>query len=457
MSTASAARNQYLEDNFAPVDQELTVTDLAVTGTIPKELNGRYMRNGPNPIGAVDPETYHWFTGTGMVHGVQLGGGRAGWYRNRWVRARRPSAELGEPDVPGPQNGDGGAYDFGPNTNVGGFAGRTWAFVEAGAFPVELDHELDTVCRNDFFGTLPGAFSAHPKFDPATGELHAMCYDWSKWLDHVQYVVVGPDGRVSKTVDIPLPGMTMLHDTALTPTMVAVFDLPVLVDLDLAFAGRFPFRWSDGYQARVGLLPRDADDARAITWFEIDPCYTYHPLNAFDLDENTVVIDTVVHSRMFLHDILGPSEADGRLTRWTFRLDTGAFTSEVISEQLMEFPRHNPSVGTKRHRFGFGVETVNNVFDLAGLVKIDCDTGSTLVRSLGDGQQASEAVFVAKEGATDEDDGWLLSLSYDPARDASDLVIIDAADFLGPEVGRVHLPQRVPFGFHGNFVTDPRG
>jgi carotenoid cleavage dioxygenase len=66
-------------------------------------------------------------------------------------------------------------------------------------------------------------------------------------------------------------------------------------------------------------------------------------------------------------------------------------------------------------------------------------------------------VFVAKEGATDEDDGWLLSLSYDPARDASDLVIIDAADFLGPEVGRVHLPQRVPFGFHGNFVTDPRG
>jgi carotenoid cleavage dioxygenase len=97
------------------------------------------------------------------------------------------------------------------------------------------------------------------------------------------------------------------------------------------------------------------------------------------------------------------------------------------------------------------------VFDLAGLVKIDCDSGSTLVRSLGDGQQASEAVFVAKEGATDEDDGWLLSLSYDPARDASDLVIIDAADFLGPEVGRVHLPQRVPFGFHGNFVTDAKG
>ena len=89
MSTESTARNQYLEGNFAPVDQELTVTDLAVTGTIPKDLNGRYMRNGPNPISAVDPETYHWFTGTGMVHGVQLGGGRAGWYRNRWVQIGR--------------------------------------------------------------------------------------------------------------------------------------------------------------------------------------------------------------------------------------------------------------------------------------------------------------------------------------------------------------------------------
>ena len=87
--------------------------------------------------------------------------------------AARLSERRGEPDIPG-RNWNG--IDGGPNTNVGGFAGTTWAMVEAGACPVELTYELETVGRNDFFGTLPGAFTAHPKVDPATGEMHAMVY-----------------------------------------------------------------------------------------------------------------------------------------------------------------------------------------------------------------------------------------------------------------------------------------
>lgn len=109
--------NRYLQDNFAPVREEHTATDLAVTGTIPDHLDGRYLRIGPNPVADPGPG-YHWFLGEGMVHGVRLEGGHARWYRNRQVHAQ------GE--------------DSAPNTNVLEHAGRTLALVEAGSPPYEL-------------------------------------------------------------------------------------------------------------------------------------------------------------------------------------------------------------------------------------------------------------------------------------------------------------------------------
>ncbi|MFZ9384892.1 MAG: carotenoid oxygenase family protein, partial [Ilumatobacteraceae bacterium] len=137
MTTTSDApsQNRYLVGNYAPVTEEVTATDLAVIGELPKELNGRYLRNGPNPIAPVDPATHHWFIGDGMVHGIRLREGRAEWYRNRYVGSSNVSQVRGCPDIPGRNwnNSPGG-----PNTNVGTFAGTTWAMVEAGGVPVEL-------------------------------------------------------------------------------------------------------------------------------------------------------------------------------------------------------------------------------------------------------------------------------------------------------------------------------
>lgn len=83
MSTDKTPPPPHLAGNFAPVPDEITVTELAVTGAIPPELTGWYLRNGPNPHEATSA---HWFTGDGMVHGVRLDAGKATSYRNRWVR-----------------------------------------------------------------------------------------------------------------------------------------------------------------------------------------------------------------------------------------------------------------------------------------------------------------------------------------------------------------------------------
>jgi len=174
--------NRYLEGNYAPVSVEVTETALPVTGSLPDWLDGRYLRNGPNPMSA-DPATYHWFTGDGMVHGLRVRGGQAEWYRNRWVRNETVAAALGEKWPGGPVHG---GFDFAANTNVIGHAGRTFAIVEAGSRPYELTDELDTIGVCDFDGTLPGGYTAHPKRDPRTGELHAVSYFFG-WGNQVQY------------------------------------------------------------------------------------------------------------------------------------------------------------------------------------------------------------------------------------------------------------------------------
>ena len=154
----------FLTGLHAPMTEEMTIEDLAVTGSIPPALDGRYLRIGPNPITA-DPRTYQWFLGDGMVHGLRIERGRARWYRNRWVRSTQVTTALDEPRTPGPRHGD---FDT-VNTNVMGFAGKIRAMVEAGSTPVLLGDKLETLAYDDFGGTLHGSFSAHPHLDPLTG------------------------------------------------------------------------------------------------------------------------------------------------------------------------------------------------------------------------------------------------------------------------------------------------
>lgn len=445
--------NPYLEGNFAPVHAESTVTTLAVTGSLPRDLNGRLLRIGPNPVGAVDPATYHWFTGTGMVHGVRLADGRAEWYRNRYVRSDRVTEAMGWPPVPGPRHGAG---DGTANTNVIAHAGRTLAIVEAGAFPVALTDELDTVARTDFDGTLSGPFTAHPKRDPESGELHAVVYSWA-W-DWIRYLVVGTDGRVRRSVDVPVPGKPMVHDCAITPTRVVLLDLPCHFDLDAVASGSpFPYRWTDAYAGRVGLLPRDggADD---VMWCEVDdPGYVFHPLNAFDDAGGTVVVDVVRHPAMFRTDLLGPNEGPTRLERWRCDPASGTVRAEVVSEVSQEFPRHDERLVGRRHRFGYGAEfrpDPGGGVRFGALLKTDVDNGETLVHDVGPGRAAMEPVFVPRAGDGAEDDGWVLAYVHDGGRGACDVVVLDATDFAAPPVATVHLPVRVPFGFHGNWIPD---
>lgn len=443
MSTTGTSK--WLEGLYAPLPAEVTATELEVIGQLPLELQGRYLRNGPNPVGPVDPATHHWFLGHGMVHGVRLGDGRADWYRARSVGDTTPRADDGPP----PPDSVGS-----PNTNVIGLGSRTLAIVEAGGRPVELSYELETLAACDFDGTLPNGYTAHPKADPATGDLHAIAYYWA--LPHLQYLVAGADGRVKQVEAIEVPDGPMVHDCSITERWMVVYDLPVTFDLEQAMAGvRFPYRWNDAHQARVGLLPLHGR-AEEVRWFEVAPCYVFHPLNAHD-DGDQVVLDVVRHPRMFDTSPLGPDDGAPVLWRWTLDTVSGAVKEEQLSDQAMEFPRVDERLVGRPHRWGYGVEMQRDGDENGwggNLVRVDGKSGSTEVIDLGPGRTSGEWVMVPRHEASAEDDGWLMALVHDAASDRSELVVLPAADpGAGPEA-RVLLPTRVPVGFHGNWVPD---
>jgi len=445
--------NRYLTGNFAPVPDETTVFDLEVTGSIPDALAGRYIRTGPNPL-AADAASYHWFSGDGMLHGVDLRGGGARWYRNRYVRSPEVAAHFGEPDVP---RDAGGWYQGSGNTNVFHHAGKIWAITE-GSLPYEITPDLDTVRTCNFGGELPGGFNAHPKFDPQTNELHVVSYGFE--APFLRYHVIDAQGNLTRTEEIELGAAVMVHDLGLTASHAVFFDLPVLFNWDLALAGTpLPFRWDADYRSRIGVMPRSGTAADTV-WVDVEPCYVYHALNAYD-DGNSVVLDVVAHPSAFADDIGTPVSASSSLRRWTIDLDARTVHDEVIDDRAQEFPRADERLAGRKHRYGYslGITDIDAIGGVGtdprtAVLKHDLVGGTTQALDLGPGRSGSELVFVPADDTAGEDEGWLVGFVYDMARDASDLVILDAHDFGGTPVASVHLPTRVPQGFHGNWVPD---
>ena len=424
--------------NYAPVADELTEFDLTVEGTIPPELEGWYLRNGPNPR----KSTGHWFTGDGMIHGVRIEGGRAAWYRNRWVRTESFTGPFPVYNADGTRN----LHSSVANTHVVNHAGRTLALVES-SLPYEITNDLETIGAYDFDGKLDDAMTAHPKICPTTGEMHFFGYG-NIFAPHVTYHRADADGRLVVNRPLDVPALTMMHDFALTANHVVFMDLPIVFSLDIALGGGgdMPYRWDDSYGARLGVLRRD-DPFGPVRWFDIDPCYVFHVANAHD-DGESITMQAVRYPELWRND--GGFDAQGVMWTWTIDLRHGTVTERQLDDRAVEFPRIDDRLATLPARYAVSVGD-------ASLVRYDLATGAVVEHRFGTAAcpgGPGEAVFApSTAGPADETSGWYLGYVYDPARDGSDLVIIDASDFSGPPVARIVLPQRVPYGFHGNWIA----
>ncbi|MEV1295606.1 carotenoid oxygenase family protein [Pseudonocardia sp. NPDC049635] len=460
----------YLQGHFAPVPDEITAHDLPVSGALPPELTGRYLRNGPNPLPGEDPG--HWFAGHGMLHGIRLRDGRAEWYRNRWVRTgllegRPPFTPDGTPDLTAVP----------ANTHVVPHAGRILALVEAG-LPYEVTPDLGTVGAVDFGGRLRTAMTAHPKTDPVTGDLHAFGYGFTP--PYLTYHRVSAAGELVASAGIAVPGPTLMHDFAITERHAIFLDLPMTFRMDIALTGAMPYQWDDGYGARMGVMPLERPGE--VRWFEIDPCFVFHVGNAHTDERGRIVVDGARYSPADVavmwpslgDDPAGPAAsaaATGQATlhRWTLDPATGAVTETALSEAGPEFPTVDDAVVGRPNRYTYAVlDSADIAADIAAgtgpsgvpraaVLRHDRVRDELAVHELGPDVVAGEAVFVPS-AAPDraEDDGWLLSITTTRDGRASELLVLDARAPADDPVARVTLPRGVPSGFHGSWVPDPQ-
>lgn len=460
MTATESHVEPFLSGVYAPVDDELDVVDLPVTGSLPAALDGVYMRNGANPqfapLGA-----YHWFDGDGMVHGVYLRDGTAR-YKNRWVDTPglRHEREAGHSLFGGIMNftfpptellEECGVFKNAANTNIVEHAGKYLALWEGG-WPSEITRELESVGLWNFDGKLTGAMTAHPKWCPETGELVFFGYDPVAGPPFLRYHVADAKGVLTHSADITLPRGVMMHDFLTTRHHSLFFDLPAVISM----TGEG--MWQPQFGARIGVVPRTGGDAD-VRWFEIDPCYVFHFLNAWE--DGDVI--TAYGCRMPSVDLdfeRAKERSGGRmpdgvgLTKWTIDLAAGTCSEELVDDTRSDFPRlHDGFLGLP-HRFGHASAAVRNPLDLGfdAVVRYDLHQGSTVHWSAGEGHAVGEAVHAADPDRAGEEGGWLLVYDTDLASLSTDLVVLEADDITAGPVARVHLPRRVPAGFHGNWM-----
>jgi carotenoid cleavage dioxygenase-like enzyme len=461
---APARINPYLSGNFAPVGSEDDFADLKIVGEMPKALRGAFYRNGPNPQFAPRDPDHHWFSGDGMLHAFFVEDGKVS-YKNRYMHTPKYTLEhaagrslfgsFGNPLTSDPSviGKDGGVA----NTNVVWHAGKLLA-LEEGHQPLEVDPlTLSTRGYLDYAGRA-NRFTAHPKMDPETGEMVFFGYGVGPTMlsAGMAYGVVDKAGKATRLDTFEAPYASMVHDFCVTDRHVLFPILPLSASLPRAMAGKPAFAWEPELGSRIGLMARDAG-VETIRWLAADPCYVFHPMNAWE-EGDTLYADVMQYARAPLFPNVDGSPGapvSAYLVRWEIDLTGKSDTigQTKIDDLAGEFPRLDERRAGLSYRHGyFAADTTDSGKVLFNAIAhIDFKTGKRAVHELPRGDVPGEPIFVPKSAAAAEGDGYLVALIYRGAEDRTDFVVYDASDVAKGPIGLAQLPRRVPFGFHGNW------
>ncbi|MGH2784862.1 MAG: carotenoid oxygenase family protein [Actinomycetota bacterium] len=459
-------RNPYLEGNYAPIHTEITAHDLPVVGELPADIDGMYVRIGSNPMFS-PVGRYHWFDGDGMLHGIQFSNGSA-TYRNRWVRTVGLAAEESAGKAlwtgirePADFARAGGPYKDTANTTLTFHAGKLLAHWWLGGASYVIDvPSLETVGVEDFGGGLHGGMSAHPKVDPETGEM--IFFDYGPTSPYLTYGVIGADGHLKHQAPIELPGPRLQHDIAITPSHSILLDMSMMWDPDLLAKGRVRNGFFRDKPTRLGVIPRfgSNDDVR---WFDGEPFFMYHTINAWE-DGDEIVMTGCRIDNPLLGDPLNPHtdrivpsiatlRLEPHLHQWRIQLSSGIVKEERIDETMGEFPTMDDRSLGRPTRLSYMPRMAEGealLFD--GVMVYDGD----VVReqySYPNGWYGGEVTFAPRTGATKrEDDGYLVTFVAEEATGSSEAYVFDASRVADGPVARLPIPQRVPTGYHTEWV-----
>ncbi|KAH7447415.1 hypothetical protein KP509_01G106600 [Ceratopteris richardii] len=485
---------QFLQGNFAPVQEHEPISDLIIEGSLPNCLNGEFLRIGPNPM--FNPVA--GFDGDGMIHALRIKDGKA-TYAARFVQTSRLKQEENFGAAKFWKLGDmkgvfgllmGQIFNLRSSFNVidtsqGSGTGNTAMTYHNGkllalhegdkpyAIRVLEDGDLQTLGFLDYETKLRQPFTAHPKVDPVTGELFAFGYQFQP--PYCVYRVISKEGIMQEAVPITISGPIMMHDFAITEHYAIFMDMPLCLLPEEMVKGNLIFRFDEKKPARIGILPRYAKNESAIKWFELPTCFAFHTVNAWEEDDEVILY--ICRLPEFDLDMAAGPVRDSHnpfhrstLFEMRFNMKTGNASQKPLSLSGVDFPRINEKFTGRKHQYAYCTILAKSTAKLEGLVKFNLsekpafegknriEVGGNVegVIDFGSGRYGSEAVFVPRSASKDEteDDGYLICFVHDEDTGKSEVCVYDAKTMARDPVAIVKLPCRVPYGFHALFVTE---
>ncbi|EAZ06780.1 hypothetical protein OsI_29024 [Oryza sativa Indica Group] len=491
------------ESNFAPVDEIGEITRvIEIEGEIPADFpEGVYIRNGGNPlygalqsVSSIFGQSHNiWLEGEGMLHAVYFcKSNNSTWsisYNNRYVQSEtfRIEKERQKPCFLPMTDGNPPAMLIASvlntlrfrkvmksmsNTSVFEHAGRVYAASEDDV-PHEVDlHNLSTLRSWHLGGEWKLPFTAHPKVIPGSKEM--VIFGINAVQPFLTVGIISEDGeKLKQKVGLKLDRCTYCHEIGVTGTYNIIIDSPLTLNPTRMLRGAPVLEFEEESYSRIGVMPHYGD-ADSVIWFYVEPFCTFHLVNCFEEGHEVVVRGFHVPSSA----IMGPRQKNmvmdtssqepneenfSRLYEWRLNLKTRTVAGKYLTslDVALEFPvindkfsglRHSLNLAARPKFIGFAklcLEEKQNIatkIDREDLIKVE-------YHQLAKNQFCSGVTFVPKAAGAHEDDGWIVSFVHDEETNISKVHIIDARNFESEPIAKIILPQRVPYGLHGAFIT----
>lgn len=461
----------YLKGHHEPNRFEADAPDLIVIGDIPKDLEGAFYRNGPEPLYPPIERDYHWFEGDGMIYAFFIQDGKVSM-RNRWVRTDKFNLELeagkrlfglfGNPVTSLPET-QGIRYNT-ANTNIIVHGGKLLALME-GAPAVEMDpRTLDTIGEEHYGGVITTTFSAHPKNDHFTGELINLgaMVNGVTGTPEIRYDVISKDGNPTKTEFFESPHMAPMHTFFLTENWVVFPVIPIDTDIKRAQSGGLMTAWVKNRSTKLGIMPRNGTPDQ-MRWLEMEPRHMFHELNVWEEGDTLYADVAAANITALFTDEDGnratQEEAAQNLRRWEIDLTGKSDTvkESVLNDRDIQFPRPDDRFMTRKTRQSYANVNVSSgdgrVDGMDAVLRFDTVTGQEDLFHFGPGTAAGELVFAPAKGKTEEAEGYAMTLIHPANSPNSELVIFASKDIAAGPIARVIIPFRISCGFHCNYYS----
>ncbi|KAK2750483.1 hypothetical protein FQN55_002083 [Onygenales sp. PD_40] len=475
-----------------PSRLEGDIHDLEVTGQIPTDIDGTFFRIQPDHRFPPIYESDIHFNGDGNVSAIRIANGRA-HFKQRYVHTDRYEHEtkhgkslFGKYRNPYTDNeAVKGVIRTAANTNIFFWRGMLLATKEDGP-PYAMEPEsLETIGRYDFEGqVLSPTFTAHPKFDPKTGEM--VCYGYEAGGDgndgSCDIVVYTIDANGVKTEECwyKAPFCGIIHDCGISDNWVVLPMTPLKCDPERLKKGENHWAWDPNEDQLYGLVPRRGGKPGDIRWYRAKNAFQGHTVSCYETPDGKVVFDlTIADGNVFFFfppadtpagTVAQRNKVHNKTTRWIFDPQTPTNSRVEPAEEFetysgefsriddrfttMKYNHYWQAVidGAKPYDFEKCGSPAGGLFNSLGHFTWDGSVRETFWA--GPRATFQEPTFISRTGSTEEGDGYIIALLNHLDVLRNDICIFDAKKVAQGPVAVIHLPLKLRLGLHGNFVEE---